>query len=175
MSNDERKDQDDVTSELSSELVDRRAAREKRRKERAERVAVLEYPILERLKAQGYVLGEVSDAANKYAPLPDGFVEILLDALRSYINIQEYKSLNVLEMIIRALGAAAHPFDGRPLIECYDAYNDPTFRFAICNTIVLARPYSIDEWITSALQDPQTGKTLRDLGWQDRNARRQRK
>src|SRR5262249_10834886 len=108
---------------------------------------------------------EVSEAAKEYAPLPDTFVVVLLDAVREYAGIKEYTSSNVLEMVIRALGAAAHPFDGGPLIECYEKNNDPTIRWAICNTIALVRPRNIDDWIQTALSDPQLAKTLREVGF----------
>lgn len=167
MSNEEWKTADDLMAELERkpDFVQMRGEKEQRRKERAERVAAQESPILERLRALGFELSEVSEAAGKYAPLPDEFVAVLLDAVSEYAEVKEYTYSNVLEMIIRALGAAGHPFDGRPLTECYDKNTDPTVRWVVCNTIALVRPHHIDDWINKALANPQTAKLLREVGF----------
>lgn len=167
MSNNDWKTADELMSELESnpDFVRRQAEKDQRRKARAERVAAQERPILERLRALGFDLSEVSEAAGKYAPLPDKFVEVLLDAVRQYAEVKEYTYSNVLQMVIRALGAAARPFDGRLLVECYEKNNDPTIRWVICNTIALMRPHHIDDWIEKALANPQIAKSLREVGF----------
>lgn len=167
MSDKKWKTADELMSELEGnpDFVRRRAEKEQRRKARAERGDAQERPILERLQALGFELTEVSEAAGKYGPLPDEFIEVLLDAVRQYADVKEYTYSNVLQMVIRALGAAARPFDGQPLVECYENNNDPTVRWVICNTIALVRPHGIDDWIQKALANPQTAKILRDVGF----------
>src|SRR6266849_3823927 len=174
MNEETRKTADELMAELESnpDFVRRSAEKQQRRQARAERVAAQERTIIERLRALGFELSEVSEAAGKYAPLPDEFVAVLLDAVRQYGDVKEYTYSNVLEMIIRALGAAGHPFDGRTLVECYEKNTDPTVRWVICNTISLARPTNIEDWIQKALANPQIAKTLREVGLKKGKTRR---
>ena len=79
-------------------------------------------------------------------------------------GVENSTDLRFLETLIRGLGAAARPFDGRPLIKCYDTFKDDNLRWVIANTIALARPHSIDNWLEDALRNPVLGKTLRELG-----------
>ncbi len=172
MNDDSWKTADELMAELenNSEFVRRRAEKQQRLQEREERVAAQERPIIEGLRALGFELSEVSEAVRKYAPLPDEFVAVLLDAVKQIGDLDEYTHSNVLEMIIRALGAAARPFDGRPLVECYEKNTDPTVRWVICNTISLVRPTNIEDWVQKALADPQISKTLRKLGFKSRKS-----
>src|ERR1022692_1550645 len=139
----------DVNS--TPEFLHRRAEKEKRTKEREERFAVLEGPIVERLKTIGFDAGSVIDAVQKYSPLPKEFVDVLFE------GIKHSSDLKLLEGLIRALAAARESFDGRPIVECYERFNDWNLRWVIANTIACAKPHSIDSWIDKALNDPVLG------------------
>jgi hypothetical protein len=143
----------------------RRAEKDRRLQERLERYAAAERPVLEKLKALGVEANSVEEVTTKYCPLPEPVVDVLLGELAGIAeNV-------ILEMMIRAIGAAAQPFDGRPLVACYEAKNDPTLRWVILNTVAIAKPHSIDEWIDKAFQDPWMGKTLRQLGYRKKRPR----
>jgi hypothetical protein len=148
-------------AELNSnpEFLRRKAEKDARRREREEHLQALERPILDKLKECGFDAPSIADLVEIYSPLPDVVVGVLLDSLEQCANTK------TLESLIRALGAAARPFDGRPLVKCYESFNDDTLRWVIANTIALVRPHSIDAWIAEALSDPVRGVTLRNLGF----------
>ncbi len=153
-----------TAQELMAELTGnpdflrRQAEKEQRRKEREERNAAMERPILDDLRVSGFDAPSIVDTVNKYSPLPDEIVDVLLT------GVENSTDLKLLESLVRGLGAAAHPFDGRPLVKCYETFNDYNLRWVIANTIALVRPHSIDAWIEDALRNPVLGKTLRQLG-----------
>lgn len=141
----------------NAEFQCRKAERDRRREVRMEQYRDQERPILEELIFKGFDAPSVFEAARNYAPLPDEMVEILLG------GIEKTSDLKLLEVLIRGLGNVARPFDGRPLVRCYESSNDCNLQFAVLSTIALARPHSIDEWIEKIRQHPIHGKTLREL------------
>ncbi len=140
------------------EFLRKQAARDERRRERAERFAQSERPVVERMNAIGFDASSIIDAINKFSPLPERLVEVLLDAITSSSDVK------LLEWLIRALAPARRPFDGRPLAECYKRINDFDLRWVILNTIACAKPHSIDAWIAEVSQDPYVAETLQKLG-----------
>lgn len=72
----------------------------------------------------------------------------------------------IQEMLVRALAAAKSSFDGRHLVTCFESTSDEGVRFAVLNTIAVARPYSIDSWMEKARQNDYLHKKLSDLGYQ---------
>lgn len=121
-------------------------------------------PVLASLAEQGIVAETLEEIVQRYAPLPKQAVEIILAAL------PEMPDDRAQEGFVRALGAAREPFDGRPLKSCYERTYDEGLRWAIINTIALANPHSIDDWLV-AMQGTYFDETLRKL----RGARGKRK
>jgi hypothetical protein len=151
----------ELMAELNSnpDFVRRTTDKEQRRNEREQHYRAMERSILDELGARGIDAPSIADAVKKYSPLPDEVVNVFLT------GVETTADLKVLETLIRGLGAAAHPFDGRPLAKCYDSCNDENLRWVIANTIALARPHSISDWLQDALRrDPGLGKTIRELG-----------
>lgn len=160
-----RKKESQTAAEFMAELYAdpdfcrQEAERERKQQERERHFAASEQPVLQELRVSGYYADSLTDMLDKYCPLPQGIVDVLLKAVA---NSSDTK---LLQALIRALAAADQPFDGRPLLRCYETFNDYALRWAIGNTIGAARPHSIDDWLQEALKDPVLGSTLRDVGF----------
>ena len=141
------------------EYVRRRAERDKKFADRQRYYDSKMKPVLDELCTAGFPGTSVQDVTAKYAPLPEPAVGILIDFLN---NCDEEALQNTL---VRALGAAAAPFDGRLLTDLYDQTWSEALRFAILNTIAMAKPHSIDEWIEAARKDDYRRQKLTDLGF----------
>lgn len=141
-------------------FLKQRAERTARRNQRRQAILEDEQPILVRLKDAGFEVESLEAIAPKFAPLPDALVESLLDCL--YLCGHDRNR----EWVIRALGAAKNPFDGRRLIETYKSTYDEGVRFAVLNTIALTRPHSIDTWLETARRDPYLHAELEKLGYE---------
>lgn len=163
MGDEKWKTADELMTELNRnpEFLQRRAAKDKRRREREEQFAKLESPVVERMRAVGFEASSIVDAIKKYSPLPDQLVELLLD------SIGKSSDVKLLEWLIRALAAARRPFNGQALTECYDKVNDIELRWVILNTIACANPHSIDDWIAEVRKDPYVSETLQKLGYRE--------
>lgn len=150
----------ELMAELNSnpDFLRRKAEKEQRRKEREEHFGSLECPILDKLRTSGFDAPSITEVVKRFSPLPDEIVDVFINGVENSADVK------LLESLIRGLGAATNPFDGRPLVKCYENFNDDNLRWVIANTIVLARPHSIDDWIEEALHNPVLGKTLRELG-----------
>lgn len=135
-----------------------RAAKDEKFRRLKERLDKIEAPILGRLRDAGFPAESIEDLVNKYAPLPQDAVDLLIDSLKT---CQEYR---IQESLVRALGAADSPFDGRPLVDCFESTSSEGVRFAILNTIALAKPHSIDDWLKKAFQNDYLRQTLANLG-----------
>jgi hypothetical protein len=136
-----------------------RAEKDEKYRRLEEQYSQLERPILEKLDSHGFQANSIQDAVKRYAPLSSVVVDILLSSLETCDDVR------IRESLVRALGAAEKSFDGRPLVNCYEGTSDDNLRWAIVNTIVLARPHSIDEWLEKARKNPHLRSTLEDLGY----------
>lgn len=146
------------------EYQERRRRRDDKSRRRREYHAELVGPILERLRQAGFAADSIQDAVKQFAPLPQDVVDIILASLETCPDNR------IRESLIRALAAAAQPFDGRLLVKCYDTTKDDEgVRFAILNTIALIKPYSIEDWLVKAGQNSYLRQKLADLGyrWKD--------
>ena len=148
----------ELIAELQSDAsyCARRNQKDRHRLAREQQYSKLLAPLLQSLSSVGLTGNSLEEIVQKYTPLPVSAVPILLSA------IPETGDLRVKESIVRALGAASQPFDGRPLTKCFDQASDESLRWAILNTISVARPHSIDTWLLG-LRDTHWGKTLREL------------
>lgn len=153
----------ELDAELAKDAEFQRLAAEKakRRQEREAAFTILERPILDDLTLCGYEAASIHQALRRYAPLPIGFVDVLLDW------VSRSTDLRILETLIRALGAAHQPFDGRTLAKCFDENRDENLRWVILNTVAIAKPHSIEEWLAKVLQNPAWRKTLVELGYRE--------
>ena len=146
--------------EKDPSFVKRREAKAEKFRRLREKYAQLDKPILDALAAIGYHANSLEDIVSKLSPLPSTIVEILLT------NLQTCEDVRQIEGIVRALGAAEEPFDGKPLCRVYEAHSDQSLRFAIANTIALAKPHSIENWLLETAKDPWLREKLEDLGFE---------
>ena len=124
------------------EFQRRESEKERLRLERQQEFEKTLQPYLRSLNSHGFKGESLQEIVKKNSPLSQQAVDILLTSLGA---ISEPLPL---ESVVRALGASANPFDGRPLVRCFEATNDDALKWAIVNTIVLSRPHSIDDWLS---------------------------
>lgn len=115
-------------------------------------------PLLHELAEAGFEAPTIYEIPGRYAPLPAAAVEILLRTFPTFSDD------GLKEVVIRQLSAAAEPFDGRSLVECFAESTSSSLRWAILNTVACARPHSIGEWLREARNDTYIEKTLRGIG-----------
>lgn len=115
-------------------------------------------PLVRRLGNAGFKEASLKEITSRYAPLPSMAVGILLDSL------VDFDDDSAKEMVVRQLAASAQPFDGRPLVACFDDTTDGSLRWAVLNTIACAKPHSIDCWLADAVGDRWVERTLLGLG-----------
>lgn len=151
----------ELLAELATrpDFVQRQVEKSQRMQGRADEAAALEHPIIVELCNAGFEVAEVGDCAKSFAPLPDMVVTILLDAVARYGGDEAYTRSNVLEVLVRQLGAASKPFDGRALVQCFHQTSSSAVRWAICNTIALSRPSNVD----GILHSPQLSSECKNL------------
>ena len=113
-------------------------------------------PIMMQLWEHGLQGATLQDIVRNHAPLPMHVVDILLAGL---VGLRDSR---VQETVVRALGAAEHPYDGEPVVKCFDSTTDEGLRWAVLNTVAISKPHSIDDWLTTIAGTPD-GATLRDL------------
>jgi hypothetical protein len=148
----------ELMAELQSdpEFRAREAEADRKRIVREQEHQRLMRPLLLRLEQIGVSGTTLQEIVRRFAPLSPDAIQILLSAL------PEIDAPRPKESIVRALGAASEPFDGRPLIECYEQTRDEGVKWAVLNTIALARPHSIETWLATIRHTP-AGDTLRKL------------
>ena len=136
-----------------------RARKDEKSRRLQEKLELIEQPMLNRLEEAGFSGDSIVSIVKKYAPLPVAVVGILLECLK------ECSEERIQESLVRALGAAERPFDGEPLTKLFAATSNEGLKFAILNTIVLARPNSINEWLEAVRQNDYYRQKLADLGY----------
>lgn len=116
-------------------------------------------PCLDELHGLGFAGESLQILVKIYSPLPESAVRVLLSVLGQFSDPRH------VESVVRALGAAAQPFDGRPLARCFESTDDESLKWAIANTIALSHPHSITEWLSELRKIPYWSKTLQELGF----------
>lgn len=136
----------------------RKAEKQQRRAIRNARLSEALHPVLVDLAGVGVEAESIHEMVKRYAPLPPHVVEVLLKWLPR-VEPDRFKG-----PLISALGAADKPFDGRPLVHCFerDKY-DSLLRWPIANTMALARPFGISEWLETAVTNPLFGNARQML------------
>lgn len=135
----------------------RMAEKERVRQERKARRDESLSPYLDKLHQLGMQSRTLEELVREYAPLPDDAIEVLLSALSALSDPRAQ------ETVVRALGAAENPFDGRPLAECFDSTRDEGLKWAIANTIALTRPRFIDVWLAALRRSDYWDQTIAAL------------
>ncbi len=133
-----------------------REGAEARRLQKEQEYTRLEAPMLAEIAALGFMVTSLWEIVNNPAPLPPAFVEALLAWLPRF-DVDRLK-----EGVVRCLTAACEPFDGRPLVDCYNHTRDEGLKWAILNTVACAHPHSIDDWLEE-IRDTTAGDTLQRI------------
>lgn len=135
---------------------ERRAYFEQKRREHLDRV---EKQVFDDLRLKGLQVESLDRLPYDVREMDQVQIGLLLEGIESRPDHR------VMEMMIRALGMARVPFDGRPLIRIYQTMRDNCIEFAILNTISLAKVLFIEDWLEAAYLDPYLHKTLKSLGF----------
>jgi hypothetical protein len=133
------------------------AERDRGHQEHGQRVRASSKPVVQALSDAGFVVDAVDELAARYAPLSQDAVDILLSWL------PRVDDESVQEMIVRALAATTESFDGIPLARVFEAGRSESLRWAIGNTLALAHPTGLADWVIKAVTDPRSGKARETL------------
>jgi hypothetical protein len=141
-------------AEFAAELKQDREymAKQVERATRLVEAEAAEQAAMEFLASRGYVARSLSALVQRYAPIPGDLAESLLDLLA------EVDHPNVIESIVRALGAVRGSLDPSPLIRLFEQTESETLRWAIANTLAEARPTVAGPWILRAIRESAYGK-----------------
>lgn len=123
--------------------------------QQARRVAeteAAEQAAIDYLASHGFVAASLSDLVQRYAPIRKDLAECLLDLLG------KVEHPNVLESVVRALGAVRVEIDPSPLISLFERSKSETLRWAIANTLAEARLRVAGPWSLRAVRDRAYGK-----------------
>lgn len=117
-----------------------------------------EKPVLEELLQVGMTVPSIGNSAllEPYLPLSAEAVEVLI----RWVPIAPPR---VQECIVQLLGAAGTPFDGRVLTELFDRTDSNHLRWIIANTLELAKPCMVADWLEHKLITADSGDALRPL------------
>lgn len=111
-----------------------------------------ENAIMQFLADRGVRAASVHELVSTRAPFDSKIVDGLVAALAATSNV------NVLESVVRALGAAEGSFDAQPLARLFEQTNSEQLRWAIANTLALVHPRDLREWIVKAARERRNGK-----------------
>jgi hypothetical protein len=139
------------------EYLQQQAERERAHAERVQRSRAAAEPVVRELRRAGFAVEMPEDLARRYAPVPGPAIDILL----AWLPRVEDEGVRVT--MVRALAASREPFDGRPLARAFEESRSETFRWVIGNTLALAHPTGLAEWVARAVADPASGKARETL------------
>lgn len=139
------------------EYQKQQAERERAHEERVRRMREAADPVVRELQNVGFAVEAVEEIAARYAPVPRPAIDILLSWL------PRVEDETVREMMVRALAATTEPFDGCPLARVFEESRSESLRWAIGNTMALAHPTGLAEWVVRAVSDPASGKARETL------------
>lgn len=109
-------------------------------------------PVVEDLREIGITVDSVDDLPSRHAPLNDSITSVL----RRWLG--GFEDPRATEQVVRALAAARPGFPGTELTDLFDQASDPSLRWAIANTVALARPSDVTDWLRSRVRDRSIGK-----------------
>lgn len=139
------------------EYLRQQAERERAHAERVQRSRAAAEPVVRELRRAGFAVEMPEDLARRYAPVPGPAVDILL----AWLPRVEDEGVRVT--MVRALAASREPFDGLPLARAFEESRSETFRWVVGNTLALANPTGLAEWVARAVADPASGKARETL------------
>jgi hypothetical protein len=116
-------------------------------------ISAAEKAATEYLANRGYPASSLSDLVNRYAPIGGELATTLVELLGTV------KHPNVLDSVVRALGATRHDLDLSPLIDLFEGSSSESLRWAIGNTIAEARPPGVGPWVLKAVSNSSYGKS----------------
>jgi hypothetical protein len=146
--------------EMNPEFLRRRAEKQANFLRLQRQYEALDKPILKELATLGFPAQSVDDVSDRYAPLSDEIVGVLLRSLAACEDGRQ------CEMLVRAIATAKNRFDGRALTDCYDRIrDDESVRWIILHTIATTKPHSIDDWLVKAQNSSYIRKTLAEQGY----------
>jgi hypothetical protein len=150
---------EDLMAELQQdpEFQRQQVERERSRQESAEMVRSVTEPIVRDLRQAGFAVDAVEELAFRYAPIPGPAISVLLSWLP---RVQDER---VQEMIVRALAATTEQFDGAPLAHAFETTRSESLRWAIGNTLAVARSTGLGEWVLRTAADSASGKARETL------------
>lgn len=127
--------------------LDARAARQRARADESRRTL---QPLVSEAQRIGYSGATIDELVTLNAPLTEALVSLILSHLND-IGPREQETL------VRALGAAAKPFDGSRLFDLFATTSDEAVRWAVVNTVSLIEPIGASTWLSS----------IKGTGWHD--------
>jgi len=119
---------------------------------RAAEIEGVEREVMAALASRGYSAASLKELQEEFAPFPTELANNLVEMLRRVTDT------NVLEAIVRALGATRGGFDASPMTKLYDETDAPSLRWAIANTLAEARPTASAAWLLLRAQDHRLGQ-----------------
>ena len=132
--------------------------KKKRRSRQADIIKEIERPILRDLESIGIKVLSISELIKIHAPLSNQIIKILL------FWLPRVDHFRVQDMIVRALGSPAEPYNGRPLAVLFDTTKSKyDLRWVIADTIDSAQPTGINDWVVETVQNPSYGNSRQML------------
>lgn len=104
-------------------------------------------PLLQALDDLGMSVVCVWEILDRYKKL----YPVVIDTLLEHLPRVSYPRLK--ENIVRVIGLASSPYDGRVLASEYDCASDKYLKWAICDTFARTRPQNVDDWMIKTLGD----------------------
>lgn len=111
-----------------------------------------ERTVIREIQEAGVHVDSLADLRQRYLPLPDEVVQVLLRCLESVVP-------QVQDEIVRTLASVEKPFDVRPLTRLFEMTESDSLRWAIANTLTELRPLDLREWLVEALARREYGRS----------------
>jgi len=117
-----------------------------------------EKPVLEDLRRVGIFVPSVgkSEYFESYVPFSAEAVEV-------FVRWVPNAPARVQECLVRLLGAVTVPFDGRVLTALFDQTESNHLRWVIANTLELAKPLMVADWLKNRLMNSEPINAIRPL------------
>lgn len=133
--------------ERSRDLERIESARDSRTKEIRDSLA----PLIADLNKSGYNVESLAELLAKHAPFDDRI------GLRLIEHVSQVSDPAVQEEIVRALGATSGALPAKPLTHLFDTTESEALRYAIANTMSIAKLKDVRPWLRSAVERPDLG------------------
>lgn len=134
------------------EYLARRAEKEARRQQRAERIRQAEAPFLVVLAEAGFPIPSIDSIRNHFNPLPPELASLLIEWIPRLEDpgSQQWAAWALLAMPKRSI-------DGRLLTPIFDTTTNDELKWALADVIDQTRPRNIEDWLIVAIRDRRSG------------------